>query len=336
MMENLYNILGVSRSASQDEIKKAFRALAKELHPDFNKDNEKVLERFKLVNNAYKLLSDTTKRQQYDRGEIDGNGKPRRPGDPSPSHTADPHATAAKERARYRARFDKGDVKDEDLKSKDSNAFGFSTDGKEDLFAEFFGKKRKKQSSEEKSSFFRRPKRKGIDVTYEITIGFDESIRGSTRRITLNDGREIDVKIPLGIRDGQMIRLPGQGGPGVAGGISGDALVEVHVATHPLFRRDGNDIVMDCPISLDEAVLGGDIEIPTPHGRLTVRVPKGTSSGKRLRLRGKGVRKAGAEGDLYINLTVMLPDVRDKELEILIRGWTGGNGPTLREKAGLK
>ncbi|WND01945.1 DnaJ C-terminal domain-containing protein [Temperatibacter marinus] len=332
MMGNLYTILGVAQSASEADIKAAYRALAKELHPDFNRDDERIAEKFKLVNNAYKLLSDKKQRKKYDRGEIDEQGRPR-PKDRQPKH---PYQEAAEERARYRARFDRGSVEEEDLKAKDTNAFGMDVDGKEDLFAEFFGKKQKKRSKEERSSFFRRPKRKGIDVTYEITIGFEESIRGSTRRLMLNDGREVDVKIPLGIKEGQIIRLPGQGGPGVAGGNSGDALIEILVADHPLFKRDGSDIHMECPISLDEAVLGGDIEIPTPHGRLTVRVPKGTSSGKRLRLRGKGVRKASAEGDLYVHLTVMLPDVRDKELEILIRGWTGGKGPELREKAGLK
>lgn len=331
MTGNLYSLLDIDRKASADELKQAYRKLAKELHPDYNQDDESVAERFKQVNNAYKLLSDPEMREKYDRGEIDEEGRKRKV-----NGRENPHDYAAKERARYKARFDNGSLEEEELKAQDSNIFGFDLGGKEDLFAEFFGKKREKVSGEEKSGFFRRPKRKGIDVTYEITIGFEEAVNGSTRRITLNDGREMDVKVPLGIRDGQIIRLPGQGGPGVAGGNSGDALVEIHVAPHPLFRRKGNDIHLDCPISLDEAVLGGDIEIPTPHGRLTVRVPKGTSSGKRLRLRGKGIRKASAEGDMYVHLTVMLPDVRDKELEILIRGWTGGNGNDLRKNAGLK
>ena len=188
---------------------------------------------------------------------------------------------------------------------------------------------------EKRSSIFRRPKRKGLDIAYEVTVGFEEAVTGSTRRLTLNDGRSVDIKIPLGIRDGQVIRLNGQGGPGIAGGDKGDALVEIRVAEHPIYKRDGNDIYMRVPISLDEAVLGCDIEVPTPHGRLTVRVPRGTSTGKSLRLKGKGVRKKGSEGNMYMNLEVMLPKTRDVELEKLIKDWSGGDGPALRKKSGI-
>ncbi len=328
-MRNLYKTLGVNIRTSQDDIKKAYRKLAKDLHPDLNMGNDKIAERFKEVSAAYSILSDDAQRSKYDRGEIDENGANRPRGFNKSNANSSGYGNAGS--SSFYGKYDGTTSETTD----DTNAFGFDFTDSEDQFSEFFGSKKKKEPKEKRSSIFRRPKRKGLDIAYEVTVGFEEAVTGSTRRLTLNDGRSVDIKIPLGIRDGQVIRLNGQGGPGIAGGDKGDALVEIRVAEHPIYKRDGNDIYMRVPISLDEAVLGCDIEVPTPHGRLTVRVPRGTSTGKSLRLKGKGVRKKGSEGNMYMNLEVMLPKTRDVELEKLIKDWSGGDGPALRKKSGI-
>ena len=341
-MRDLYQVLGVGRQASHDEIKKAYRDLAKKYHPDRNKDNAAIADRFKDVSSAYGILGDETQRGRYDRGEIDDQGNER----PAFQDAWYGNGRSARGGARGTAR---GGAQG-GTQGGTQGGFGFGGGGRArgrpdpfdldetgDIFSEFFrfsgGQTEKSSPGSDKARGS--GSRRGTDVAYEITIGFEESITGSTRRLKLNDGRSVDVKIPEGIQDGQVIRLVGQGGAGTGDAPKGDALIEVRVAPHPYYRREGLDIHLELPISLDEAILGGDIEVPTPKGRLTVRIPKGSSSGKRLRLKDKGVRRRDETGNMYVTLKVMLPTERDLLLEQLIRQWKGGNGPDLRRKAGL-
>jgi len=311
-MQNLYNILGVKKMSSQADVKKAYRALAKELHPDLNKNDETIADKFKQVSAAYAILGDEEQRGKYDRGEIDENGN-----DKAPS---------------FGAGFGRG------------RGFGgrstsdFDVDEAEGVFSEFFrftGGGRGRGGRAGSNPYQNSARSRGLDISYEITVGFEESITGGTRRVKLNDDRNVDIKIPAGIKDGQVIRLSGQGGPGLGSAPKGDALVEIRVAKHPYYRRVGNDIHLELPISFDEAILGGDIKVPTPRGKLTVRVPRNSSSGKKLRLKGKGVETKDGAGNMYVALKIMGPPRRDPELEKAIKSWHGGNGDALRKNAGL-
>lgn len=310
-MHDLYKILEVSRDASGADIKSAYRSLAKKYHPDTNKDDPKVAEKFKEVSAAYAILGDEAQRGRYDRGEIDESGSEVRRSNP----------------------FGFGGGRSSRKPSFDD----FDMDEAQDIFTDFFRSTSRRKSSRgaADSPFERSGRKKGLDISYKITIGFEESITGGTRRLTLNDDRNVDIKIPEGIRDGQVIRLAGQGGPAFGEGPKGDALVEIRVAQHPYYRREGLDIHLELPITLDEAILGGDIEVPTPKGRLTIRIPKNSSTGKRLRLKGKGVKRGSDLGNLYVSLKVMLPADRDLDLEALIKQWKGDDGRLLRKKAGL-
>ena len=308
-MRSPYDILGISPGADDATIKKAYRTLAKEYHPDRNADDEKMAERFKEVSAAYALLSDAEQRARYDRGEIDETGAPKGPA------FADATANARARRAASQE---------------------FSFEDAEGLFSDFFkftGRGNKKTSRS--GSGGSRIKNRGLDITYEFTIGFEEALLGAQRQVVLNDGRKINVTIPEGIQSGQVIRLAGQGGSGLGGGDNGDALIEITVADHPYYRRDGLDILMELPISLDEAVLGGDLEVPTPKGKITVRVPKNSSSGRRLRLKGKGVTRQGETGHMYVTLKLVLPKEKDAKLEEAIKAWGGAYGKKLRKDAGF-
>ncbi len=313
-MRNLYSILGVEQKASEADIKKAYRSLAKELHPDLNKNDQRIADRFKEVSAAYAILGDKSQRGKYDRGEIDENGNEKAPnfgGGFRPGGFSGRHRE-----------FDM-----EDAESVFSEFFRFTGAGKSTRGT------RGRRSNGGRTQ--QPPKSKGLDISYEVTVGFEESINGGTRRLTLNDGRSVDIKVPAGIKNGQVIRLSGQGGPGLGKGPSGDALVEVRVAPHPYFKRDGNDIHLDLPISIDEAILGGDIQVPTPRGKLTIRIPRNSSSGTRLRLKGKGVKTKSEVGNMYVALKIMAPEQRDTELEKVIKEWGGKGGGALRKKAGL-
>jgi DnaJ-class molecular chaperone len=287
-----YEVLGVERSASADAIQKAYRKLAKKLHPDLNPGNKESEERFKEVSAAYDLLSDADKRARYDRGEIDASGaeKPRQ-------HFYRDFASEAPAGHAYENYSGFADFADSD-----------------DILSELL---RRRANVHVRA--------RGADVRYELPIEFLDAVTGAVKRLTLPEGGTLDVTIPAGIENGQVLRLRGKGRAGLGEGEPGDALVEITIKPHHLFTRDGNDIHIDLPITLSEAVLGGRVNVPTPTGPVTMTVPKGSNTGTVLRLRGKGVmRRDGGHGDELVKLKVMLPERLDPELEAFVAGWQGG------------
>jgi len=282
--EDPYATLGVARTASHDEIRAAYRKLAKQLHPDVNPGKPKVEDQFKTVSAAYALLSDPEKRARFDRGEIDASGAEREPGRRFYRDFGDDAA-----RGKYRA-----------------EQFGFEDIDLEELLGEAF-RQRARGSA-----------RRGADQRYALSVDFLTAANGGVRRLTLPDGRTLDVTIPAGLRDGQVLRLKGQGGRGVGDAPAGDALIEVGVESHPTFRREGNDVAVDLPITLQEAGLGGKVRVPTIKGPLDVTVPANASSGTRLRLKGRGI----AGGDQLVELKIVLPGETEPELAEFLQRWT--------------
>lgn len=288
-MTNPYEVLGVAQDASADEIKKAYRRLAHKLHPDLNPGDKSGEERFKDVGNAYRLLNDPEQRARYDAGEIDASGAER-----APRHHY------------YRDYADAGPY------ASDAGFADFS-DG-EDPFAEIL-----RRSARERAN------RRGQDLRYRLQVTFAEAIAGTSRRLTMPTGGVIDVTIPAGVFDGQTLRLKGKGAPGAGEGGPGDALIEIEVQPDPRFTRDGDDITMELPVSLAEAVLGGRIRVPTPTGEVTMTVPPNSSSGTTLRLRGQGApRRGGSRGDEYVRLKIVLPRQGDPDLTRFITDWAAG------------
>ncbi|NOX94759.1 MAG: DnaJ domain-containing protein [Alphaproteobacteria bacterium] len=288
-MDDPYKILGVSTDVSDADIKKAYRKLAKKLHPDLNPGDKRAEERFKEVSAAFDLLGDPEKRAKFDSDEIDASG------------TVRPEHRYYKEYAgREGARHYGSDANFDDLGGIFSDLFGRGHEGERRQF-----------------------KMRGGDVRYHLKVDFLEAARAATKRVTLPDGSTLDVKVPEGVRNGQTIRLRGKGQPGIGGGPPGDAFVEIEVLPHSVFRREGDDIVIDLPITIDEAVLGGKVDAPTINGRVRLTVPKGSSSGQTLRLKGKGVKRgaAGLHGDQRCVLKIVLPDEIDDELEEMMTKW---------------
>jgi len=298
MAADPYTLLGVSRTATEADIKKAYRKLAKELHPDRNTDNPKAAEKFSLVTSAYDLLSDKDKRARFDRGEIDGDGNPAAPFGFGGGGHGGPQGG-------FRADFG-GD-----------QAGDFS-----DLFEGLFGGRGRAGGGGGggfAGGFGRRPQPKGANVAYRLTVPLTDAATLAPQRITLADGKTIDLKLPAGLDSGTQMRLSGKGQPGPGG--NGDAIVTIEVQPHRFFNRDGDDIRIDLPISLSEAVLGASVRVPTADGAVMLTVPKGSSSGKTLRLKGKGFhKKGGGRGDQLVTLMVDLP-VDDDALVEFVQGW---------------
>jgi DnaJ-class molecular chaperone len=307
-MRDPYSVLGVAKSASEAEIKKAFRQLAKKYHPDTKGGDKDAQRKFQEISAAYEIVGDKEKRAKFDRGEIDANGNPR-----------------------YEAQgfqggpFGQGGTRDFHFTWNNQNgdtAEGFRA---EDIFADLFGGGGRRRGQQA---------RKGEDFDLAITVSFSEAALGATRRVTLPDGRDLDVRIPTGLKDGQQIRLKGQGAPGLNSGPAGDILLTVSVAAHPYFTRDGNDLRLDLPVTLKEAVLGGKVTVPTLTGHVALTVPANSNSGSVLRLKGKGVAARGNEaaGDLYIRLVVTLPDKPDQALKDFVSQWNTDYDPRSKLK----
>ena len=306
MALDLYQRLGLKRGASEAEIKKAYRSLAKQLHPDRNKDNPNAAKRFGEVTAAYDLLSDKDKRAQYDRGEIDEDGNPKMP-------------------------FGAGGFGGGSRPGGGFDGFqggfqGAETADLSDLFEGLFGGGGARRGGG--FGGFRqraRAPQKGADIAYRLTVPFVDAATLSPQRITLADGKTIDLKLPNGVEEGTKIRLAGKGEQGPGG--AGDGLVTISITSHPFYKRDGNDIRLDLPITLKEAVLGGKVKVPTPDGPVMVTIPKGSTSGKVLRLKGRGFTgKNGKRGDQLVALEVDLPP-DDAELQSFAEKWGGGGNP---------
>lgn len=293
MANDPYETLGVSRTATQDEIRTAFRNIAKKHHPDLNPGDKKAEDRFKAANSANEILSEPDRRAKFDRGEIDSAGQERQA--PRP------------ERQYYRD-FAQGDAGGHYY----ANGSGVDPEDFGDIFGEYF-------AAREPGGI--RP-RKGADRRYRLEVPFLSAINGATERLTLPAGETVDVRIPAGIEDGQTLRLRGKGDPGRNGGPDGDALIEVAVAMHGSFRRVGRNVELDLPVTLAEAVLGGRVAVPTPRGEVNLAVPAGSDAGTRLRLRGRGVAEAGGTpaGDMFVTLT-LVAGPRDPALESALREW---------------
>jgi DnaJ-class molecular chaperone len=297
-----YQELGVSRGASADEIRKAFRKLAKANHPDTNPNNKEAEERFKRVSGAFDILGDAAKKKKFDAGEIDADGR----------ETARGFAGGG---GPWGASPEGG------FGGRGGQSRGESFEGVDlgDILGEMFGGARGGRGNGTGGGFGGFSQR-GSDVRARLEIDLEDAIRGAKRRISFSDGRTIDVTIPKGAQEGQTLRLKGQGAPGRAG--AGDAMIELTIAPHPIFRREGADLVMDVPVTAYDAVLGGKAEAPTPDGPVTLTIPKGANTGTRLRLKGRGLSDAqGKRGDLFARLVVTLPETPDPNLEGFAEIW---------------
>ena len=301
MAADPYQTLGVKKDASQETIQKAYRRLAKKLHPDLNPGNKQAEEQFKAVSAAYDLLSDPQKRARYDRGEIDASG-------------------AERPRQRYYR-----DFADAASNSYTSDAGFADFEGMDDFLSQMFVRQGRGDI-----------RMRGGDVNYRLTLDFLDALNGGKQQLTLPDGSVLDVNIPPGTRDGQVLRLRGKGRGGIGGGPPGDALIEIEVRPHPVFTLKGDDVHVELPISLREAVLGGKVNVPTPSGVVSMNVPRWANTGTRLRLKGRGApRPDGTRGDEYVTLKVMLPERPDPELEKFVAEWRPRAARNPREAMGV-
>jgi DnaJ-class molecular chaperone len=306
-MADPYSTLGVARSANEKDIKSAYRKLAKELHPDRNTDNPKAAEKFSDVTKAYDLLSDKDKRARFDRGEIDADGNPASPFGAGFGGGGFGGARGGGQRG---------------FSPEDLQGFG-DTDGLDlgDLFEGLFGGRTGGMSGAGRAGAQRRaPPRKGANINYRLKVPFVGAATRADQRITLADGKTIDLKLPAGVEDGTQMRLAGKGEPGAGG--AGDATVTIAIDPHPFFRREGDDVRLDLPVTLSEAVGGAKVKVPTVDGPVMLTVAPGSSSGKVLRLKGKGfTTKKGQRGDQLVTLEIDLPD-DSSELAKRLEGWT--------------
>ena len=307
-MRDPYEVLGVPRGASAAAIKSAYRKLAKKHHPDANKNDPKSAARFSELNSANEIIGDEDKRKQFDRGEIDAEGKPRFQGFPG--------GGAARG---GRGGFESGGFR--------GGAGGFGSGGFEDILNSMFGGAGARGARPGAGGSFEFDPggiALDLDLNVAMTVSLEESVNGVEKRVRLPTGKELDVKIPAGVAAGQQIRLKGQGET-APGHRPGDLLITVSIAPHAVFKVDGSDLRVDLPITLYEAVLGGKVRVPTLGSAVELSIPKNTSSGRTFRLKGKGLPKAGAAGDLFITTRIMLPDGNDAELEALMQKWRDGH-----------
>jgi len=354
-MYDPYSVLGLPRTAGEDEVKQAFRSLAKRFHPDTPEGASDKGRRFKDLSIAYEILGDAKKRRMYDRGEIDAAGNPRYGYVQRPEEEAEVDAEPV---------FDLGGatVAEEPPKAKNGNgqanasgngqadntssafrnaferAFGASPGAPppknnsrvEDLFSEFFG--------ERNGSAKRAEPGKGVDNHFELQITFEEAMLGGTRRVKLPGSKRFDVRIPIGVRDGQTIRLKGHGEAAYASNTPGDALIKIVIEPHPYFRRDGHDVLLNLPITLGEALQGGKISVPTLHGPVTMSIPPKTNAGQVLRLKGKGVpaHSVHAAGDQLVTLQIVLPEGADDNLSEIVKRWETAHPYDPRSKLGTR
>lgn len=296
-MKNPYDVLGVSRGASAEDIKRAFRKLARERHPDADPNNPWAEDDFKELNAAYDLLSDPDRRAAFDRGEIDADGNRRRPG------------------GGFRSSGTTGG------RGRNRNPF-----------EDYFRQREKRQRSGIKV--------KGANVDYQLRIDFLEAVRGTIKQVGMTTGKRLKVTVPAGTRDGQVLRLKGQGMPGIGGADAGDALVEITVLAHDVFSREDDDVHVDLAVTLPEAVLGAKVEAPTVDGPVAITIPANSNTGTKLRLRGKGIAKNGGpknsggneRGDQYVTLKVVLPEEPDEDLAKFVRKWAAKNPYEARAK----
>ena len=318
-MADPYSTLGVARSASEKDIKAAYRKLAKELHPDRNKDNPKATERFSVVTGAYDLLSDKDKRARYDRGEIDGEGNPSMGF--GYGHTAGPGGFNGGAQRGFRTEdfegFGGGGGENLDIGDIFDGLFGGRSGGRGGSGG--FGGSRQRAAP------------KGANVQYRLGVSLTDAATRATQRITLADGKTIDLKLPTGVEDGTQMRLAGKGEAGPGG--AGDAIVTIQLQPHGWLRREGDNLRLDLPVSLDEAVHGAKVRVPTADGAVMLTLSPGTSSGKTLRLAGKGMpRKDGTRGDQLVTIEVQVPE-GDADLLRRLDGWRDPRN--LRAKFGL-
>ena len=311
-MADPYKTLGVARDATEADIKKAYRKLAKELHPDRNKDNPKASEKFSQVTNAYDLLNDKDKRARFDRGEIDGDGNPASPfgfgggggGRPQPGG--------------FRSEGYEGGAGGPDMS---------------DIFEGLFGGGQRGGPGGFSSGFGRRAQPKGENVAYRLQVPFVEAAALEPQRVTLSDGKTLDLKLPAGVETGTQMKLAGKGEQGPGG--AGDAILTIEVQPHKFFTRDGDDVRLELPITLAEAVLGGSVKAPTVDKPVLLTIPKGTTSGKTLRLKGKGFhKKGGTRGDQLVTLMIDIP-ASDAALTAFVEGWTGREAGNPRGSMGV-
>jgi DnaJ-class molecular chaperone len=315
-MRDPYEILGVQKNATPAAIKSAFRRLAKKLHPDANKSDKTAAGKFSELNAAYEILGDDDKRKAFDRGEIDAEGKPRFQGF---------GGGAGRGRGPWGGQDSNFESftwgADGSQRGGGGRAGGFRGGGGiDDILKEMFGGAGRRSHQFEQDDFGGAA---GRDVTGTVTITLPEVLTGTSRRVHLPTGKDIDAKIPAGLADGQTIRLKGQGLPG-PGGAAGDALITVTIAEHPLFKRDGANLRLELPVTLYEAVLGGKVRVPTLDGAVELAIPPGTSSGRTLRVKGKGLPGKDGAGDLYATIRIVLPESSDADLEDLMKKWRDG------------
>lgn len=336
-MSDLYRTLGVDRSASQAEVKKSYRKLAKKLHPDRNPGDDAVAERFKEISAAYSVIGDKEQRARYDRGEIDSSGAQSNPFAGARAGAGGGGFAGFEDIIRGFSSAAGGGAGGP---GSGARTFHFGTSGSgDDIFSQLFGGRGGGARPRQNRPGQPQANQPGgnQDVSYTLGVSFLDAVCGTTKRLTLRTGKTLDVKIPAGVNDGQQIRLSEQGDQSFPGVRAGDALIRVSVEPHSYFRREGKDILLDVPITVNEAVLGAKVNVPTISGKVKITVPKGTSSGTRLRLKGKGIKAGKAKpGDQIIELKITLPNKADPALEKAMKSWAGEHGYSVRGKFGLE